>query len=106
MTELVHAYEARIFDDYVQDVGHLSKIHGQWSIHGDFNVILSAAKRLFGRGTTMKIDGSMAKGTQVRGSDLDFLVDTESPVTPEQRRELASLLKKNLHFKSHSIELG
>lgn len=42
-------------------------------------------------GSQIRWAGSQRKGTAIAGSDLDFCVESNSPVTESQRRELRAL---------------
>jgi tetratricopeptide (TPR) repeat protein len=66
--------------------------------------ITTESVKCFGHKTTTEICGSVLKGTNVSGSDIDFYVHTEIPCTLEQRKCFEKLLK-NVFSDAH-VSLG
>jgi predicted nucleotidyltransferase len=68
---------------------------------------LAAAQRVFGAlGVTAEVQGSMIKGTAMKGSDLDILVHTPQPAKREQQRQLVKELKQDSFFHADHVRLG
>eukprot|EP00798_Chlamydomonas_sp_ICE-L_P007493 gene7493-639_t len=62
------------------------------------DAVQEAADAALGSGAKAFIDGSIAKGTQWRGSDIDMLVQTGEPLTRSQVESLTEELKKSPMF--------
>lgn len=68
--------------------------------------IQKAAVRAFGPGAEALVDGSMAKQTQWRESDVDIIVKTDYPVSRSQRERLVEELKLRPLLHPDHVELG
>ena len=68
--------------------------------------VQEASKAAIGPGARVQVDGSMAKQTQWRLSDLDIVVDTDEPVTRSQRERLVEALKGSRLLHPRHVVLG
>ncbi|KAJ7541747.1 hypothetical protein O6H91_10G074400 [Diphasiastrum complanatum] len=68
-------------------------------------VIGELAQDLFGPSASAKVQGSVRKGTEWRGSDVDILLDTPMATTKEQRLDLVEKMKGHSMFHPKHVEL-
>eukprot|EP00798_Chlamydomonas_sp_ICE-L_P007503 gene7503-649_t len=69
------------------------------------DAVQEAADAALGSGAKAFIDGSIAKGTQWRGSDIDMLVQTDEPLTRSQVESLTEELKKSPMFNPRMLKV-
>ena len=70
------------------------------------NVIKQVAQSLFGKSIQIQVQGSFAKNTFWRESDVDILLDTSKPVSLKEREEMVSKLRLHPLFHKIHVKLG
>lgn len=83
--------------------GHLSQDQRR-KIGEDVEKIERAAKDVYGGDAQVYKDGSIRKGTNIPGSDVDTKIAVSTPATMEQRHDLQSELGKA--FGNENVEQG